>query len=91
MRTIAEQPTSRVDFRMPEALKAEVEQAASLMGISLTAFFSMAAIERARAVKAQHTVTFLDNEERDAFLSLMESPPGANPALDRLMRTEVEI
>jgi uncharacterized protein (DUF1778 family) len=76
---------------MPEALKGEIEQAAALMGISLTAFFSMAAVERAREVKAQHASTVLNNEERDAFLTLMTSPPSPNPALHRLMRTEVEL
>ena len=76
---------------MPETLKAEVEQAAALMGISLTAFFSMAAVERAREVKAQHTVTLLNDRERDALLALMATPPAPNPALDRLMRTEVNL
>ena len=85
------EPQARVDFRMPEALKSEIEQAAALLGVSLTVFFAEAAVERARRVKAEHAATVLNDAERDAFLALMTSPPEPNPALARLMGTEVAL
>lgn len=82
---------SRVDFRMPEHLKNEIEEAATIQGVSLTVFFAHAAIERAREVKAKYATTILNDAERDAFMALMISPPEDNHALQRLMATEVTL
>lgn len=76
---------------MPEPLKREVEVAAAMMGVSLTTFFAEAAVERAREVKARHATTVLNDAERDALLKLLASPAEDNPALRRLMQTEVDI
>ena len=85
------EPQARVDFRMPESLKNEVETAAAMQGVSLTAFFAEAAVERARVVKANYAATVLNDAERDAFIAVMTAPPEENPALACLMATEVTL
>jgi uncharacterized protein (DUF1778 family) len=83
------QVSARIEFRMSSELKSEVEEAASLVGLSLTAFATEALLERARRVKREYSATVLNDEERDAFLKLLAEPAKPSEALRELMRTEV--
>jgi len=82
---------ARVDLRIPEGLKTEIEAAATIAGVSLTKFFTDAALEHAREVRRLHANTSLDNEERDAFMRLLANPPEASPELAKLMQTKVQL
>ena len=80
--------SARVEFRMPLSLKREAEEAARLMGMTLTAFATQALVERARKVKIEHSVTKLNDEERDALLSLLANPPKPTEALRKLFKSQ---
>jgi len=73
----------RIDFRVSTEIKALFSRAAELTGSSLTSFVIEAARERARLVLAEHDRIVLDNQARDAFLKMLESPPAPNAALRR--------
>lgn len=82
---------ARVEFRMAQNLKSEVEEAASLLGLTLTAFASQVLVERARQVKQEATKVRLNDEERDAFLHMLGSPPQVNEALRKTLSTNVQL
>jgi len=83
------QDSARVEFRMAPDLKSEVEEAAELLGTTLTAFATEALVQRARQVKREHQLTILDDVERDAFLKLIASPPPPSNELKKLMHVKV--
>lgn len=86
------QSSPRVEFRMPEDLKREVEEAAALLGTTFTAFATQALVERARQVKHQYSYTLLSDGARDSFVELMENPPEPSDALKKTLNTrDVEI
>jgi uncharacterized protein (DUF1778 family) len=78
----------RVEFRIPANLKAEVEEAAALAGVTFASFATEALVERVRQIKRDLTLTVLDNEERDAFPQMLAEPPKPSPALIKLMKTQ---
>ncbi|CAN5702377.1 hypothetical protein BH11ARM2_BH11ARM2_06720 [soil metagenome] len=77
--------TARVEFRMSADLKSEVEEAAALLGASFTAFATQTLVERARAVKQEHTLTVLGDEARDAFIEMITNPPAPSDALRKTL------
>lgn len=79
--------SARVEFRIPEHLKQEIEEAAALMGVSLTAFAIQTLLERSREVKRGYAVTRMSDQERDAFLEMLASPPKPSDSLIKLMQT----
>ncbi len=81
--------SARFELRMAPDIKGEVEEAAALMGVSLTTFATEAMIERARRIKNEHTQAVLNDRERDAFLKMLSEPPRSNMALRELMKTQV--
>src|SRR5579862_7229939 len=92
MPTPVEQTSQRVEFRMPEGLKREVEEAAALLGSTFTAFATQALVERARAVKHQYGLTVLCDESRDSLVEMIANPPAPSEALRRTLNTKsVEI
>ncbi len=78
--------SSRMDLRLESSLKREIEDAAALLGVSLTAFATEALLSKAREVKRESSTTLLDDAERDAFLRLISEPPAPSEALKALMR-----
>lgn len=81
------EPSPRVEFRMPQELKREVEEAAALLGSTFTAFATQALVERAREVKHQYGLTVLCDEARDSFVELMANPPAPSETLKKTLNT----
>lgn len=81
--------SARVELRMNADLKNEVEEAAALLGVSLTAFATESMVQRAREVKQQHSVTKLYGADCEAFANLIANPPKPNKALLKTMQTTV--
>lgn len=75
----------RVEFRMPQDLKREVEEAAALLGSTFTAFATQALVERAREVRREYGLTVLCDEARDSFVELMTDPPAPSEALRKTL------
>lgn len=82
---------ARVEFRMAQNLKSEVEEAASLLGLTLTAFASQVLVERARQVKREALHVRLNDQDRDAFLHILASPPQTNDALRKTLSAKVRL
>jgi uncharacterized protein (DUF1778 family) len=76
-------PLTRFDFRIESARKQIIEQAASLLGMSLTQFAKTALIDRAQEVVRQHTTTVLSDNDRDIFLAALDSDAKPNAAARR--------
>lgn len=66
---------SRIDLRVTGEQKALLEQAASIKGVSLSAYTLLHLLPLAQQdIKNQEKLT-LSNRDRDLFLSALENPP----------------
>lgn len=65
----------RFNFRLTKENKEMLERAASLEGKNLKEFVQGAALAQARRVLLERSLISMDNEERDAFLALLETDP----------------
>jgi uncharacterized protein (DUF1778 family) len=66
---------SRIDLRVTAEQKALLEKAASLMGVSLSAYTLLYLLPQAqRDLENQEKLT-LSNRDRDLFLSALANPP----------------
>jgi uncharacterized protein (DUF1778 family) len=64
--------TARLNFRLPANLKAVIEEAATQVGQSTSAFAISTLVTSARAVLQQQNATELSNRDRDIFLALLD-------------------
>ena len=62
-----------------------IDQAASLLGKNRSDFMLEAACERAWSVVLDQVFFSLDAEKFKQFTAMLDSPPGPNAGLDRLM------
>lgn len=65
----------RFNFRLSKENKELLEQAATLEGKNLKEFVQGAALAQARRILVERSLISMANEERDAFLALLESDP----------------
>lgn len=76
----------RINLRTTHETKTIIEQAAELMGTSLSAFMLSHAYEAARRVINEQQLLVLSNRDRDAFVAALENPPQPNQALRDLLK-----
>lgn len=81
----------RLEIRLNREHKAEIEAAAAIQGMSVSAFTLTTALQAARKVRQEHNTTLMDDEERDAFVSLLAEASEPNRELRKLMRTRVDL
>lgn len=62
-----------------------IDQAASALGKNRSDFMLEAACERAQAVLLDQVFFRLEADKFDQFVTLLDTPPSANPGLERLM------
>lgn len=62
-----------------------IDQAASVLGKSRSDFMLEAACERAQAVMLDQVYFKLEDERFRQFMAWLDTPPQANPGLERLM------
>lgn len=67
--------TNRIDLRVNQEQKNLLETAASIKGISLSAYLLANSLEIAKADIAKHQKLILSDRDRDLFLSLIVNPP----------------
>ena len=73
--TAVDEPrTARMEQRTKPRVKAEIQQAAALLGVDETAFVTSAAYERARATIMDHEKTVLAVEDREVFFAALDTP-----------------
>lgn len=82
---IDEPKTARMEQRTRPHVKAQIQQAAYLLGIDETTFVTSAALERAQATIADHERTVLTAEAREVVLAALENPAPPTDALRQIM------
>ena len=63
---------ARLNFRLPEELKATIEKAAAQLGQSVSDFAVSTLVRTAREVIRKHDVTELSDRDRDVFVSILD-------------------
>ena len=82
---IDEPGKARMEQRMKPHVKAQIQQAAALLGVDDTTFITSVALERARATIADHERTVLCAEDRESILAALDSPPTPTDDLREVM------
>ena len=82
---IDEPKTARMEQRTKPHVKAQIQQAAALLGVDETTFVTVAALERARLTIAEHERTLLSAEDRAVVLTALDAPAEPSEALREAM------
>lgn len=77
---------TRLDIRTTKDAKDILEQAANILGVSLSAFLLHAAMIKAREIMAQSQVINLNLKEYQRFSTALEKPPKASKELQQLFK-----
>jgi len=72
---------ARMEFRLPQANKELIEQAALLNGQTVTEYVNVILVEAAKETIQEHHLTRLTDRDRDIFLALLETDHEPNAAL----------
>lgn len=78
-----EKNNARLDFRLNRQLKELIDQAASLMGQSVSDFAISTLVEKARRIVRENSTTILSDHDRDIFLAMLDSDARPSEALKR--------
>jgi uncharacterized protein (DUF1778 family) len=76
----------RLDVRLPEDNKKLIEEAAGLLGQSVSAFTVTTLVREAEQVVQRYGTLRLSNRDRDAFLAALDNPPPPNAKLRKAAR-----
>ncbi len=88
--SIEEPQSARMEQRTKPSIKAQIQQAAALLGVDETTFVTSVALERARATLANHERTLLSAKDREMVLSALELPAAPTKALRKAMALHKE-
>jgi uncharacterized protein (DUF1778 family) len=77
---------TRLEFRLRPESKELIEQAAQLLGMTVSEFANSRLVQLARAVIAEHNLTRLTNRDRDIFLAVLDGDSKPNAALRKAFR-----
>lgn len=77
---------TRLDVRLDSRNKRMIEEAAGLLGQSLSAFTVSTLVREAESVVEQFGLIRLSDRDRDAFLAALDKPPKPNVRLRRAAR-----
>lgn len=77
---------ARINVRLQAELKETIEEAASILGQSVSEFTVSTAVREARQVIEDARVTRLSNRDRDAFLAALDNYTEPNQALKAAAR-----
>lgn len=81
--------SARLDLKTNQQFKNQLEEAAALSGVNLTAFILSAAAEKAREVMVFHTNTVLSSTGWEKLSEILENPPReVTPAMRALYNKE---
>lgn len=77
---------TRLDIRTTKSAKNMLEQAAHILGTTLSAFLLDSAMTRARNIMAQSQMIHLGRQEAERFSAALENPPKASGKLKQLFK-----
>jgi uncharacterized protein (DUF1778 family) len=73
----------RVEFRASISERQLFEKAAIVLGMNLSSFMRMTALEKSTEILRRSDSICLSNQDRDAFLNALENPPQPNQNLKK--------
>lgn len=79
-------PITRLDVRMASDRKDLIEQAAGLLGQTISAFTVSTLVREASDVVERFGTVSLSDRDRDAFLAALDNPPKPNARLKRAFK-----
>ena len=79
--------TARLDLRLDPERKHLIEQAASLLGQSISAFTVSSAVRQASEIVERFGTLSLSDRDRDAFLAALDNPPKPNARLKKAFKS----
>ena len=77
--------TERINVRSTVDAKNVIEQAANLLGISVSSFMIQSSFERAKELLKSNHELKVNNADRDMLMNLLENPRPANDEMKKLM------
>lgn len=82
---IEEPKTARMEQRTKPHVKAQIQQAAVLLGVDETTFVTSVALERARETIEDHERTILSANDRAVVLAALDNPAEPTEDLEEAM------
>lgn len=79
-------PDTRLDVRLPEDNKKLIEQAAGVLGQTVSAFTLATLVREAQNVLERFGALRLSDRDREVFLAALDKPPSPNARLRRAAR-----
>ena len=73
----------RVEFRTSHQEREQIEKAAAFLGMNISAYLRMVALERSTEVIKNSRTLLLSDRDRDVFLAALERPPNPNKNLKK--------
>lgn len=84
--TTTKEQTARINCRIRAAIKQQAEEAARLLGQSITDFTESALAEKAQAVLERQERILLSERDFDRFVQIIENPDPPTPELVAAMQ-----
>ena len=77
--------TERINIRSTVDAKNVIEQAANLLGLSVSSFMLQSSFERAKELLKSNYELKVNNADRDMLMNMLENPRPANDEMKNLM------
>ena len=77
--------TERINVRSTIDAKNVIEQAANVLGLSLSSFMIQSSFERAKELLKSNHELKVNNADRDMLMNMLENPRPANDEMKNLM------
>ena len=77
--------TERINIRSTVDAKNVIEQAANLLGLSVSSFMLQSSFERAKELLKSNYELKVNNADRDMLMNILENPRPANDEMKNLM------
>ena len=77
--------TERINVRSTVYAKNVIEQAANLLGLSVSSFMIQSSFERAKELLKSNHELKVNNADRDMLMNMLENPRPANDEMKKLM------
>ena len=77
--------TERINVRSTVDAKNVIEQAADLLGLSVSSFMIQSSFERAKELLKSNHELKVNNADRDMLMNMLENPRPANDEMKNLM------
>ena len=85
VKNMANLATERINVRSTVDAKNVIEQAANLLGLSVSSFMLQSSFERAKELLKSNYELKVNNADRDMLMNLLENPRPANDEMKNLM------